>query len=85
MNCFASNCITYHEISDKIAVTINCYSTIQNWAPSNLENLAAFIIMQLCAFSMQIGNYRANAKIPRTEFSTKDQDEKNNTEETIVL
>ena len=35
---FVSNLETYHAISDKIAVTIN--STIQNWAPSNWENLA---------------------------------------------
>ena len=37
LNCLMSTSETYHVISDKIAVTIN--STIQNWAPSNWENL----------------------------------------------
>ena len=38
MDCLLANCKPYHVISDKIAVTIN--STIQNFAPSNGENLA---------------------------------------------
>ena len=48
MNCLVSNCKTYHVISDKTAVTIN--STIQNWAPSNWENLAKRSIYNYAIF-----------------------------------
>ena len=47
---------------------------------------AAFAIMQFCVISMQNGNFRDYATIPRNEFSKNDQDfRKNPTEATIVL
>ena len=43
-------------------------------------------MMQLCAFGMQIGNYRAYATMRRNEFGTNYQDlQKNPIEATIVL
>ena len=86
MNSLVPNSKTYHVISIKIAVTIN--SIVQNFAPSNLENLAKRSICNyaICAIGMQIGNYRAYATMPRNEFSTNNQDlRKNPIEATIVL
>ena len=68
LNCHVSNSKMHHVISDQIAVTIK--SIIQNWAPSNWENLAKRSICNyfLCAFGMQIGNYRAYSTIQRNKF-----------------
>ena len=42
--------------------------------------------MEICAFSMQIGNYKVYATIPRNELSKNDQDlRKIHTEATIVF
>ena len=47
---------------------------------------ATYAIMHFCAFSMQIGNNRAYATMPRNEFSKIYQDmQKNPTEATIVV
>ena len=51
MNCLVSNGKTYHVISDKIAVKIN--SIIQNWAPSNWENVAKRSICNYAIFCIQ--------------------------------
>ena len=55
MNCLASICKTYRVISDKIAVTIN--STIQNWAPSDRENLAKRSICNYPILCIQIADW----------------------------
>ena len=41
--------------------------------------------MKLCAFGVQIGNYRAYATMPRNKFSTNDQDLRNNPTEANCL
>ena len=73
--------------SNKIAVTLN--STIQKLGAIQLREprkAAAFEIMHVCAFSIQIGNHRAYATIPRKELSKNDQDlRKYSTEATIVM
>ena len=86
MNCLVSNRKTYHVISDKIAISKTAQFKIWRHQIERISQIAAFVIMHFCSFSMQIGNYRVYATIPRNEFSKIDQDlQKNPTEASIVV
>ena len=51
---------TTHAISDKIAVTITAQFKIGRHQIERTSQLAAFVILHFCAFSLQVGNYRAS-------------------------
>ena len=85
MNRLVTNSKTDHRISDKTGVMISQFKIWRHQIEKTLQS-AAFVILHFCAFSIQIGNYRAYATIQRNEFSKNNQDlRKNPTEATIVV
>ena len=73
-----SNCKTYCVIFHKITYRYTAQFEIGRHQIERTSRSAAFVIMQFCAFSMQIGNYRAYPIIPRNEFSKNDQELRQN-------